>query len=230
MTSPKILVIEDDAALAEVLAYNLRKEGYGVESAADGEKGLEMTRREKPDLLILDLMLPGLNGLEICRLVRKDSKVPIIMLTARTLETDKVLGLDAGADDYVTKPFSVSELMARVRAALRRSTPEDVPAVTKAFTIGELSIDPARRTASLAGRALDLTPREFDLITFLARNRGLVFSREQLLEKVWGWSYQGDTKTIDVHISWLRRKIETDPESPRYLLTVRGAGYRLAEG
>jgi two-component system OmpR family response regulator len=229
MASPRILVIEDDTALVEVLTFNLRKEGYLVSSAPDGIKGLETARREKPDLVLLDLMLPGLDGLEVCRLIRKDSNAPIIMLTARTLEADKVSGLDAGADDYIAKPFSIKELMARVRAALRRGTPGTPISDETLFVIGDLTIDYTRRQAMLLNRILTLTPREFELIAYLARNRGRVFTREQLLEQVWGWSYQGDTKTVDVHVSWLRRKIERDPEKPRYLLTVRGAGYRLAE-
>jgi DNA-binding response OmpR family regulator len=224
----KVLVVEDDANLLEAVKYNLRKEDYDVITAADGEAALTAARREKPGLLILDIMLPKLNGFEVCRILRKETTVPILMLTAKVDETDKIVGLEIGADDYMTKPFSMRELMARVRAMLRRSkmaeTPPLLPLVMK---IQDLEIDTARHTAFLAGKELELSPKEYDLLVFLAGNKGLVFSRDQLLEKVWGYDFAGDTRTVDVHIRWLRQKIEKDAGRPQYLLTVRGTGYKL---
>jgi two-component system OmpR family response regulator len=229
MAADKVLVVEDDASLLETLRYNLRREGYDVLTAADGEKAVEVARAQRPALIILDIMLPGMNGLEVCRILRKDMNVPILMLTARSDETDRIIGLEIGADDYVTKPFSVRELLARVRAMLRRSKmAESVSsAAPVSLKIGDLEIDIARHRASLAGAGLELSPKEFDLLAFLARNRGLVFSRAQLLEKVWGYDFAGDTRTVDVHVRWLRRKIETDPAHPGRIVTVRGTGYKL---
>jgi len=225
----KILIVEDDANLLETIGYNLRKEGYDVVAAGDGEQALEVARREKPGLLILDVMLPKLSGFEVCRILRKEMTAPILMLTAKADETDKIVGLEIGADDYMTKPFSMRELLARVRAMLRRAKMAETPSNTgpAVIAIRELEIDTARHRASLAGTALELSPKEFDLLAFLARNKGLVFSREQLLEKVWGYDYAGDTRTVDVHIRWLRQKIETDAGHPQYLVTVRGTGYKL---
>ena len=229
MSDSKILIVEDDPNLLAALKYNLVKESYNVITAADGAQALEITRNEKPELIILDLMLPKLSGFEVCRILRKEMTVPILMLTAKTEETDKIVGLEIGADDYMTKPFSMRELLARARAMLRRAKmAEPIPANEKALLkIGDLEIDPARHRATLRGTMLELTPKEFDLLAFLARNRGLVFSRERLLEKVWGYDYAGDTRTVDVHIRWLRQKIEADPKNPNLLLTVRGAGYKL---
>ncbi len=224
----KVLLVEDDQPLAEVVTYNLRKEGYEVVTAGDGIQGLETARREKPDLVLLDIMLPGLDGLELCRLLRKDYNVPIIMLTARVTETDKIVGLEVGADDYITKPFSVKELMARVRASLRRAGMTQTAGDTIIKT-GDIQIDIPGRLVTLGGKPIELTPREFDLLAYLAQNRGLVLSREQILEKVWGWEFAGDTKTVDVHVSWLRRKLESDPSQPQYIITVRGAGYRFGK-
>jgi two-component system OmpR family response regulator len=224
----KVLLVEDDRPLAEVVTYNLRKEGYEVVTAGDGIQGLETARREKPDLVLLDIMLPGLDGLELCRLLRKESNVPIIMLTARVTETDKIVGLEVGADDYITKPFSVKELMARVRASLRRAGMSQMPGDT-IIKAGDIQIDIPGRLVTLAGKPVELTPREFDLLAYLAQNHGLVLSREQILEKVWGWEFAGDTKTVDVHVSWLRRKLESDPSQPQYIITVRGAGYRFGK-
>jgi two-component system OmpR family response regulator len=223
------MVVEDDANLLNALAYNLGREGYVVITAADGEQALETARREKPDLIILDIMLPKLSGLEVCRILRREMTVPILMLTARAEETDKIVGLELGADDYMTKPFSIRELLARVRAVLRRADITRTAPAEAASTlkINDLEIDPARHRATRRGEALDLTPKEFDLLAFLARNKGFVFSREQLLEKVWGYDYAGDTRTIDVHVRWLRRKIEEDPQQPRHLITIRGIGYKL---
>jgi two-component system OmpR family response regulator len=225
----KVLIVEDDANLRETLKYNLRKEGYAVVTAADGEQALEVARREKPDLCILDIMLPKMNGFEVCRILRKEMTVPILMLTAKADETDKIVGLEIGADDYATKPFSMRELLARVRAMLRRVKMVEVPPVTRLalIKIGDVEIDTARHRASLSGVLLKLSPKEFDLLAFLAKNKGLVFSREQLLEKIWGYDYAGDTRTVDVHVRWLRQKIEKDAAQPKHLLTVRGTGYKL---
>jgi two-component system OmpR family response regulator len=226
----KILVVEDDLNLLATLKYNLVKEGHEVVTAADGAQALEAARREKPDLLVLDIMLPKLSGLEVCRILRKETNVPILMLTAKAEEVDKIVGLEIGADDYMTKPFSMRELLARIGAMLRRvgmakMEPQLKPEPLK---IGDLEIDIARHQASLRGKELELSPKEFDLLAFLAQNRELVFSREQLLEKVWGYDYAGETRTVDVHIRWLRQKIESEPAKPKLLLTVRGKGYKLA--
>jgi two-component system OmpR family response regulator len=226
MPDEKVLVVEDDASLLETIKYNLHKEGYNVVTASDGEQALEIARREKPDVLVLDIMLPKLNGFEVCRILRKEMTLPILMLTAKVDETDKIAGLEIGADDYMTKPFSMRELLARIRAMLRR-TRLFLKLEETLLKIGSLEIDIARHRASLSGKALELSPKEFDLLAFLARNKGLVFSREHLLEKVWGYDFAGDTRTVDVHIRWLRRKIETDPNHPRRLVTVRGTGYKL---
>jgi DNA-binding response OmpR family regulator len=225
----KILIVEDDLNLMSTLEYNLRKEGYDVIKAADGAEAVEVARTGKPDLIVLDVMLPGLSGLEVCRILRKEMTVPILMLTARTEEIDKILGLEIGADDYMTKPFSMRELMARIRAMLRRaemSAPQSVDEM-EYLKIGDLSIDIGRHQAYCKNVPLGLTPKEYDLLVFLARNRGLVFSRERLLEKVWGYDYAGTTRSVDVHVRWLRQKIEADPGNPKLLLTVRGAGYKL---
>ncbi len=229
MADNKVLIVEDDANLLETLKYNLRKEGYDVVTASDGEQAIEVARREKPDLLILDIMLPKLNGFEVCRILRQEMIVPILMLTAKADETDKIVGLEIGADDYMTKPFSIRELLARVRAMLRRTKMAKAPPAGEpaSLKIGNLEIDFARHRVALSGAALELSPKEFDLLVFLARNKGLVFSREQLLEKVWGYYFAGDTRTVDVHIRWLRQKIEADPGHPKYLVTVRGTGYKL---
>ncbi len=224
----KILIVEDDPNLLETLKYNLQRENYEVLTAADGEQGLEIALDRIPDLVILDVMLPKLSGFEVCRILRRKTTVPILMLTAKTDETDKVVGLELGADDYVTKPFSMRELLARIRAMLRRAQVTELPpSGEKNLKIGDIEVDIDRHLASLKGSALELTPKEFDLLAFLARNRGLVFSREKLLEKVWGYDYSGDSRTVDVHIRWLRRKIEADPGNPRHLITVRGAGYKM---
>jgi two-component system, OmpR family, response regulator len=224
----KVLVVEDDLNLLETLKYNLKKESYEVFTAADGEQALEVARMEKPDLILLDIMLPKLSGFEVCRILRKEMTSPILMLTAKVDETDKIVGLEIGADDYVTKPFSMRELIARIRAMLRRvKIMESQPTEDKAIRIGDIQIDVDRHQALLSETVLDLKPKEFDLLAFLGKNKGLVFSREQLLEKVWGYDYAGDTRTVDVHIRWLRQKIENDPSNPKYLITVRGTGYKL---
>jgi len=228
MAGNKVLVVEDDRTLLDVLKYNLTKEGYNVVIATDGAQALEVARNQSPDLIVLDIMLPEINGLEVCRILRKDMNVPILMLTAKSEEIDKLVGLEIGADDYMTKPFSMRELLARIRAMLRRAkmavskSPEEAM-----ISIGNLSIDIPRRRAMLGSMLLDLTQKEFDLLAFLAGNKGLVFSRDQLLEKVWGYDYAGGTRTVDVHIRWLREKIETNPAKPERLITVRGVGYKL---
>jgi two-component system OmpR family response regulator len=227
--SSKILIVEDDANLLETLKYNLQKESYRVLTAIDGEQAVAIARRERPDLIILDIMLPRMNGFEVCRIIRKEMTAPILMLTARADETDKIVGLEIGADDYMTKPFSLRELLARVRAMLRRTRMNETPSSIEpvSIKIGSLEVDIARHRASLSDQFLDLSPKEFDLLAFLARNKGLVFSREQLLEKVWGYDYSGDNRTVDVHVRWLRQKIESDPAHPGRIITVRGTGYKL---
>lgn len=223
----KILIVEDDRNLLDAIKYNLRREGYEVVMATDGSEALEVARREKPDLIILDIMLPKINGFDVCRILRKEMTVPILMLTAKAEETDKIVGLEIGADDYVTKPFSLRELLARIRAMLRRAKMVETQPQGALLKVGDIEVDIARHRITVSGKIVELTPKEFDLLAFLARNRGLVFSREQLLEKVWGYDYAGDTRTVDVHIRWLRQKIEPDPGRPKYLITVRGAGYKL---
>ena len=226
--SAKILVVEDEANLRETLRYNLKKEGYEVFSAVDGEQAVDAARREKPDLVLLDVMLPKLNGFEVCRILRMEMTCPVLMLTAKADETDKVVGLKIGADDYVTKPFSIKELMARIEALLRRTQISGIQSAGGGILkVGDIVIDSGRHRVSLKDAVIDLKPKEFDLLAFLGKNRGMVFSREQLLEKVWGYEFAGDSRTVDVHIRWLRQKIETDPGNPRHLITVRGTGYKL---
>jgi two-component system OmpR family response regulator len=233
MDGSKILVVEDDRTLLDVLKYNLAKEGYAVITATDGVQGLDVARSERPDLVVLDIMVPKLDGFEVCRILRRETTMPILMLTAKAGETDKVVGLELGADDYMTKPFSMREFLARIKAMLRRtdmmnmaaaSAKETIPSVIK---VGELEVDFARHKVSRANSVIDLSPKEFDLLAFLVKNRGQVFSRDQILEKVWGYDYTGDTRTVDVHMRWLRQKIETDPTNPKHLLTVRGVGYKF---
>ena len=222
-----VLVVEDDATLAAALRYNLERAGYACLLAADGARALELARRERPALVLLDVMLPGIDGIEVCRRIRAESTVPIIMLTARVEEVDRVVGLEVGADDYITKPFSMRELIARVRAALRRAgmRPDEDGESARPVAFGRIRVDPARREVSRDGQALALKPKEYDLLWFFVRNPGRVFSREQLLERVWGYDFAGSSRTVDVHVHWLREKIEDDPARPRYLRTSRGAGY-----
>lgn len=229
MTGNKILVVEDDPNLLSALKYSLQEEGYDVVIAADGAEAVDTARNVRPDLVILDLMLPKMSGFEVCRILRKDMTVPIFILTAKTEEADKIVGLEIGADDYMTKPFSMRELIARVRAMLRRvKMTEQPPAEEKPLLkVNDLVIDLARHRVTLRGTELGLTPKEFDLLAFLIKNKGLVFNREQLLEKVWGYDYAGSTRTVDVHIRWLRQSIETDPQNPKHLVTIRGTGYKL---
>ncbi len=237
----KVLVVEDEPSLLDALEYNLRRQGYEVRTATDGLKALEMARRDRPDLIILDIMLPGLDGFEVCRALRREMNVPILMLTARADEVDKIVGLEVGADDYLTKPFSMRELMARVKALLRRVrlVREEVAttaaeaadageyATAPTLTFGDLTIDMARHEVLRGGQAIPLKPKEYELLAFLARHRGIVLSRDLILERVWGWDYAGETRTVDVHVRWLREKIEPDPAAPRRIVTVRGVGYRF---
>jgi DNA-binding response OmpR family regulator len=219
-----ILIVEDDETLHETLAYNLQREGYTVLTALDGPAGLELARQQQPDLIILDVMLPGLDGLSVCRILRRELDVPIIMLTARSSEVDKIIGLDSGADDYITKPFGLGEFLARVRAALRRKPKAATPDQLQA---GDLSVDLVRRRAYKGDQELNLSHKEFDLLAELMRNQGLVLSRDLLLTKVWGYDYIGESRTVDVHVRWLREKIEDDPSNPQRITTVRSVGYRF---
>lgn len=233
-TQQKVLVVEDESTLLETLSYNLERQGYEVHTAKNGNKALKEARRVHPDLIILDLMLPGMDGLEVCRILRQEMAVPILMLTARTDEVDKIVGLEVGADDYMTKPFSMRELMARTKALLRRErlireelASQGGVVASNQMTFGDLVIDEDRREVRLAGKPLHLKPKEFELLQFLARQKGIVLSRSLILERVWGWNYDGGSRTVDVHVRWLREKIEPDPANPVRIVTVRGVGYRF---
>ena len=230
MPDQKVLVVEDEENLVEALRYNLEREGYAVLTAMDGEKGLELARGSNPDLIILDVMLPRLDGFEVCRILRWDVNTPILMLTAKGEEVDRIVRLELGADDYVTKPFSMRELLARVRAMLRRSrmTSETLSSSgIESYTAGDLEVDLSSHTARLGSVTLDLKPREFDLLTLLVSNKGRAITRDQILERLWGYDYIGDTRTVDVHVRWLREKIEAEPGSPKRIITIRGVGYRF---
>jgi DNA-binding response OmpR family regulator len=232
-----ILVVEDEPSLQETLVYNLEKQGYKVEAVGDGRSALEAARRLLPDLIVLDIMLPELDGFEVCKILRKEMTVPILMLTARDDEIDRVVGLEVGADDYLTKPFSMRELMARVKAQLRRTgmlreemamhkAPEaDTP--QEVLTFNNLLINLTRREVLLDDKVLALKPQEYDLLLFFAQHKGQMLSREFILERVWGWDYIGDSRTVDVHVRWLRQKIEKDAAEPTRIVTVRGGGYRF---
>jgi len=233
MDKNKVLIVEDDKNMLDALSYNLTREGYAVVTAGNGPDALQVARAEKPDLIILDIMLPGMNGLEVCRILRAETATPILMLTAKSEEIDKVVGLGLGADDYITKPFSLKELLARVAAQLRRveMTRQEIRARQEEkidrLTCAGLTLDLTRHEIRKDGELLDLTRREFELLAFLCRNPGQVFSRDVLLERVWGYDFAGDTRTVDVHIRWLRQKVEDDPENPRHIITVRGFGYKF---
>ncbi len=222
-----ILVVEDEDNLLEALKYNLQYEGYQVSTANNGSDGLEIARASHPDLVILDVMLPGLDGLDVCRLLRRESDAMILMLTAKGEEVDRVVGLELGADDYVTKPFSMRELMARVRALLRRRDSAVHSQPNNLLKSGSLEVDLGAHQASLNGIELKLTPREFELLAHFLKNRGRAFTRDQLLEQLWGQGYIGDTRTVDVHIRWLREKIENNSATPARIITIRGVGYRF---
>jgi DNA-binding response OmpR family regulator len=225
-----ILVVEDEDTLRETLAYQLEQDGYRVATAADGGAALTAFRSEKPDLVLLDLMLPELSGMEVARILRRESDVPILMLTARGSEIDKVVGLEVGADDYVTKPFSLRELQARIRALMRRRESGAGPAATETtdmVSIGDVQVDLAGHRLLRDGEPRPMKPKAFELLSFLLKHPGQVFTREQLLADVWGYDYAGETRTVDVHVHWLRAEIEADPRHPRVIETVRGAGYVL---
>ncbi|HUR51193.1 MAG TPA: response regulator transcription factor [Mycobacteriales bacterium] len=222
----RVLVVEDEDSISEPLAYMLRKEGFEVSVATDGPAGLQAFDRDGADLVLLDLMLPGLSGTEVCRELRTRSAVPVIMLTARDAEVDKVVGLELGADDYVTKPFSHRELVARIRAVLRRRGPAAEEDST-ALEVGPVRMDVDRHLVTVSGALVSLPLKEFELLELLLRNAGRVLTRAQLIDRVWGSDYVGDTKTLDVHVKRLRSKIEPDPAQPKHLLTVRGLGYKL---
>jgi len=233
--SETILIVEDELALQETLTYSLKKEGYTVEAVGDGRLALETARKLKPDLIVLDIMLPGLDGFEVARILRKEMTSAILMLTARDDEIDRVVGLEVGADDYMTKPFSMRELLARVKAMLRRTrilrdeirNDGSPPTKRDLLSFGNLAINLFRREVTLDGSPIHLKPKEYDLLLFLAEHRGQMLSREFILERVWGWDYIGDSRTVDVHVRWLRQKIESDAASPTRLVTVRGGGYRF---
>ncbi len=227
---PKVLVVEDEESLLFTLAHNLKREGYQVLTAARGDDGLRLAREKHPDLIVLDVMLPGVDGIQVCRMLRRDSDVPIIMLTALGGEGDRVAGLDTGADDYVAKPFGMRELMARIRALLRRSGPRAQPDLGPSVIVsGDLVLDRERREVTRNGRVVRMKPKEFELLLFFAQHPGKVFSREQILDDVWGYDFYGGPRTVDVHVRWLRQKIEDDPANPTRLRTIRGSGY-LFEG
>ncbi len=223
----KVLVVDDETPIVEAVAYSLRKEGYQALTAGDAEQCIDLTRREKPDLIILDVMLPSASGFDICRMLRKQSAVPIIMLTARAEETDRVVGLELGADDYITKPFSMRELMARVKSVLRRSANGEADRHSL-VEVGELTIDPGKYEVHVGEKRVELSPKEFDLLLFLATHAGQVFTRQALLDRVWGADAYVEDRTVDVHIRWLREKIEEEPSKPVRLLTVRGVGYKCS--
>jgi DNA-binding response OmpR family regulator len=232
----KILVVEDEISLQETLAYNLQRQGYEVQTAGNGLDALTTARSEQPDLILLDVMLPGIDGFEVCRILRQEMDTPILFLTAKDDIVDRVVGLEIGADDYIVKPFSMRELLARIKTRLRvlhlmQEKEEKAAAqVTKEerdLIFGNLTIDFSRHEARLDGQPLPLKPKEFELLAFLAKNRGRAVSRDLILERVWGWDYSGDSRTVDIHVRWLREKIEPEPANPRRIVTVRGAGYRF---
>ncbi|MEO9253959.1 MAG: response regulator transcription factor [Tepidiformaceae bacterium] len=222
----KVLVIEDEEPLRFTLAHNLKREGYDVITASRGDDGLKLAREERPDLIVLDVMLPGIDGIQVCRLLRRDMDVPIIMLTALGGEGDRVAGLDVGADDYMAKPFGVRELMARIRALLRRSASRaSADDSTQTVVSGDLEMDLERREVHRGGKRLFMKPKEFDLLLFFLQHSGRVFSREQILDEVWGYDFNGGPRTVDVHVRWLRQKVEEDAAMPARLVTSRGSGY-----
>ncbi len=220
----KLLLVEDDQTLRDTLAYNLTREDYQVIEASDGVTALDLARQQLPDIVVLDIMLPGLDGLTVCRALRHEMDVPIVLLTARSGEVDRIVGLDSGADDYIVKPFSLGELLARLRALLRRGRSESATKLQS----GDLTLDLIAHRAVRGAAALELAPKEFDLLAELIRHKGAVLTRDLLLQRVWGFDYGGDTRTVDVHIRWLREKIEADPANPQRIETVRGLGYRFA--
>ncbi|TYQ14716.1 UNVERIFIED_CONTAM: two-component system response regulator VicR [Acetivibrio alkalicellulosi] len=224
-TNTKILIVDDEKNIVDILRFNLTKEGFSTLEANDGEHAVQVALDEKPDLILLDIMLPKMDGFTVCRKLRETISTPIIMLTAKEEEVDKVLGLELGADDYITKPFSTRELMARVKANLRRIASNDKDKAQKVIKFGELEIDIDRYEVKRNSKVIELTLREFELVKFLAIQQGQIFSRENLLEKVWGYEYYGDVRTVDVTVRRVREKIEKDPSNPSYIMTKRGVGY-----
>jgi len=222
-----ILLVDDEPTLREALAENLQQEGYDVSLAADGREALARFRADRPDLVILDLMLPELSGVEVCRIIRAESATPILMLTAKQGEIDKVVGLEVGADDYVTKPFSLRELVARVRALLRRADQQSLEQPPAVVDLGRVQVDLAGHRLLRDGAIVSVKPKAFELLAFLVRHPGQVFTRDQLLERVWGYDYAGESRTVDVHVHWLRAQVEDEPSRPQLLQTVRGVGYVL---
>jgi two-component system response regulator RegX3 len=227
--APRILIVEDEESLADSVRYNLEREGYTVATARDGRAAIEVFRSTQPALVILDLMLPELSGLDVCRAIRAESEVPIIMVTAKDSEADKVTGLELGADDYVTKPFSVRELISRVRANLRRSAMRAPVSQEDVVTGGTVAMDVSRHEVRVQGEVVAFPPKEFELLETFLRRKGRLLTRDFLIEEVWGHDYYGDTKTLDVHVKRLRRKIEREPHRPAHLLTVRGLGYKFVD-
>jgi two-component system, OmpR family, alkaline phosphatase synthesis response regulator PhoP len=225
----RLLIVDDEPNLRHSLSYALRQEGYEVATAEDGETAIELFRQSRPDLVVLDVMLPKMDGLAVCRAIRRESEVPVIMLTARSTELDTIVGLEVGADDYLAKPFSTRELIARVRAALRRAAAARGTAATENVSLDGLRIDVGRHQVSVDGREVELKPREFDLLRFLASHPGQVFARNQLLASVWGLDYSGDSRTVDTHVKTLRERLGDAPEQSRWIETVRGVGYRFRE-
>lgn len=226
---PKILVVDDEATILATLRYNLERNGYAVCTAGDGRQALSIAETEKPDLILLDIMLPALDGIEVCREIRRRSSVPVLMLTAKDQEIDKVLGLEIGADDYITKPFSVYELLARVKAHLRRLSQQPAAPSTAILRGGPIELDFDRQRVTKAGQPVELAPKEFGLLNILLQNKGRVVTRQTLLDKVWGFDFYGDQQTVNVHIRWLREKIEDEPNDPRHIITVRSRGYLFRE-
>ncbi len=222
-----VLVIEDEVNLQEVLKYNFEKEGYKVFSAYDGDQGLRMFREVSADIIVLDVMLPLLDGMELCRILRRETDLPIIMLTAKGEEIDRVLGLELGADDYLTKPFSVRELIARVKNILRRASYNHEHVGKQVITSSDLTVNLTSHTVFVRDKIVDLRPREFDLLVLLMLNRGRVFTRDYVLERLWGYDYIGSNRTVDVHVRWIREKIEQNPSKPNRIVTIRGVGYRF---
>jgi DNA-binding response OmpR family regulator len=225
----RILIVDDESAILQTLRFNLERNGYAVATAGDGRTAIALAASERPDLIIMDIMLPVLDGIEACKEIRKTSGVPIIMLTARDQEIDKVLALELGADDYVTKPFSLHEFLARVKARLRRQVGPDGSSRSEAIAVGEIVLDPSRQSLTVSGRAVALAPKEFSLLHVLMENRGRVVTRQTLLDKVWGYDFEGEHQTISVHVRWLREKIEIDPNNPQHIITVRSRGYMFKE-
>jgi two-component system response regulator RegX3 len=225
--SPTILLVEDETSLVESVRYSLEREGFGVVVAQDGRRAIERFRADAPDLVILDLMLPEMSGLDVCRLIREESTVPIVMVTAKDSEADKVAGLELGADDYVTKPFSVRELVSRVRAHLRRARMQTALPPDEVLTGGPIEMDVAKHEVRVSHEAVPFPPKEFELLEAFLRRKGRLLTREFLIEEIWGADYVGDTKTLDVHVKRIRRKIEPDPHEPVHLVTVRGLGYKF---